>query len=132
MSARAIKRIIQAFGVLHLLFAATLLVSAGYCLLSRSVTGGWMSVPWLLPAAIYFFWLGFRGLGSPSPKVVRQICCTIAFPLGLPFAVLVEYMGWSHDLIVVALPAATIVLGYLWLLIFGSRLFCRRLFAKGR
>ena len=129
MSAHTIKRIVQAFGVLHLLFAFTLLMFAGYCVLSRAVTGGWVMLFWLLPASLYFFWLGYRSLGSPSPKVVRQICTTIFLPLALPFVVLVESQGWSHDSMAVALPAAVIVFGCFWLSIFGSRLFCRRLFA---
>jgi len=130
MSAHTIKRIVQALCVLHLLFAFALLVFAVYCLLSRSVTGGWVMLVWPLPAATYFFWLSYRGLGSPSPMVVRQVCDTIFLPLALSLVVLVECMEWSHDSMLVALPAAIIVIGCFWLSIFGSRLFCRRLFAR--
>ena len=128
MSVHAIKKLIQVFGVLHQMFALVLLIFAGYVLLSGSEIGRWFILLWLIPASIYFFWLGYRACNSPSPRVVRQICVTVFLVVALPFVALVQYAGWSEDSIGVMLPSAVLVLSALWLSTFGGRYFCRRLF----
>jgi len=129
MSGRTAKRIVQLFGVSHLVFGVGLAVLAIHLVISKSVRNGWVLSPWLIGGSVYSMWLGIRGWRSPSPTVVRQICSTIFIVVGLPFVVLIEALAWPHDSIVVAVPALIIVFGSFWLMLFGSRLFCRSLFA---
>ena len=132
MTMQAIKRLIQVFGVLHLLAGVALILGAGYFVFLPSVRGGWLIFPWLFAVGVYFLWLGVRGYKSPSPRVVRQLCTTMFCVVATPFLVLVEYAGWDDNLLAVVIPAAVIVFGSFWLTVFGSRLFCRRLFLTKR
>lgn len=116
------------FGALHLICAPALIVLAAYLALSRTVRGGWLALPWLIPASLYFFWLGYRACGSPSPRVVRQICPSVVFVVAVPFVVLIEYAGWPKESAGVMLPSAFLAFCAFWLMTFGGRYFCRRLF----
>src|SRR5258708_25020350 len=88
MSSRGVKRVLQVFGVLHLIFGVALVYLAAYTSLSF---GGWLTLPVLIPASIYFLSLGCRVWKSPSAGVVRQVCFTISLVIGLPCVSLVDY-----------------------------------------
>lgn len=126
------KRVVWILGVIHHVYAAVLIVLAAYLVLSANVRDAWGALPALIPASLYVFWLGYRASRTPSPRVVRQICVTTALLLTVSYVVLVESMGWSHESVWVISPSALLVFGGCWLVTFGRRRLCRRLFPEER
>jgi hypothetical protein len=132
MSPLTARRLVWVFGVLHLVCAPVLIFLAGYLALSPNVRDGWVALAWLVPASVYFFWLGYRACASPSARVVGQICNTVALVVAAPFVAFVEYTGWPKESARVMLPSAFLVSVCFWLMTFGGRYFCRRLFPVER
>ena len=123
MTPQTAKQIVKAGSVLCLIHGAALILLMAYILfiLTDGLLPAIMMSHVPLAAAIYLLWLGYRGLFSLTPGIVKQICNVMPFFLLVPF----QFIGESS--IAIAIIMAIFLLFFVFSF-FGDKLLCRRLF----
>lgn len=130
MTVHLAKRIIKIFSVLNLISGSALLLLVGY--LTIRCVGSWIAIlitlHILIAPAFYLLWLGYRGLSSPTPSVVKQTCNVMPFIVMFGFCAPVTSAGWAEDSVFIPSVMTVAVLTSFVFSIFGAKILCRQLF----